>query len=60
MPEHEGAFVAFPCDVLELLAGEGEKTTSAFDCFLLIDGPFMPRVCIRCSSRVGLNGSRSA
>lgn len=27
---------------IELLAGEGEAQTAAFDCFVLIDGPFVP------------------
>ncbi|MBS3821499.1 MAG: hypothetical protein KGY81_07035, partial [Phycisphaerae bacterium] len=28
---------------IELLAGSGQSQTAGFDCFMLIDGPFMPR-----------------
>lgn len=37
----------------ELLAAEGEAQTAAFDCFLLIDGPFEPRGKLRPGERSG-------
>jgi len=38
---------------IRLLAGEGEELTAAFDCFLLIQGPFLPNGALKPGERYG-------